>query len=358
MAVAMTFKFSIKIMKNISIILLMSILVISCSKKEKGQTSRSGHVLVENLSPEIFLSDMYGSLYVHRAESLFIVTTLNEEEIYKVYNGKDLVGAFGSVGRGPNELSFIQPIYDSTEDQIVLFDSNYLTISKIDIHKSLAVNEIVLSSQVELPRELLGVNSIFQAYEDHLFAGMYDDQFQKRLDQKRGLFIYNDEKKNFDLFEIANFSIEPYELMPSVNINARAVAISGDRKKIVALGVHNPIMEIFDLVSNEIKEITLEGYSLTQNFDLSSFKDRTVKRYFLHAVGTHNNFYALFSGYSETDDAERFKVLVFNWEGKLTKEVVLPEGNKLSSISVDEDLEVIYGHSIDEDVIYKYYLNQ
>src|SRR5699024_8372286 len=105
--------------------------------------------------------------------------------------------------------------------KIFTFDQQLLTIGSIDIKTSKDSNKVSINEKYELPRELSGTIDMFYVDSTEII-GTYDDRFSKRLNKKRGGFYYHQRTDNFKTFPLFNLTMEPYEVIPATNINARA----------------------------------------------------------------------------------------------------------------------------------------
>lgn len=290
-------------------------------------------------------------------DSLMIIST-GRDTLFHIYNksGKQIY-SFGKVGKGPKEFMDATLIYDANEkdDTISLFayDSNLLKYSKINLNKSKETNGIVVDAEYEFPVELRGINDVYYINEDTL-AGIYSDNFYKKLDGKWGGFYYYPKSKKFETFTLLNLTIEPYELMPSINLNSRLSSLAPNRRKIAVVNVHTPILEIIKIGSKQPKKYYLGFKPSTYTYNLKDFKNDEVTQYYTFVATTNKSIYLLYANHAYSTEKRVAKIQVIDWEGNPKAEYLIPKEYGLGMFTVDEKDSVIYGLSYSNDSIYKF----
>lgn len=322
----------------------------TCDLKDKDKFPEP--VVLEG--QQIF-EDVYGSIYMKEVDSLIVISTMQENPLYNVYNkNQELVSQFGRMGRGPGEFPYPIHIYDSKDHYLFAFESPLLKWNKIDLIKSMEKQEVVIEEDYELPRELNGARDVFFKDENTL-VGIYDDYFDKRLDERRGGFYYNIDSQNYELVQLENLKIEPYEVMPATNINAKMPAISPDRSKLAIVSVYSPLIEILNLNTKEVTKINLDKDSYKTEFLLDDFKERKLNLHYTFVHASNEYIYLLYSGQPEevSDQEERY-IRVITWGGDPVSQYTIPAKYSLSSFFVDENARSIYGQSLENDAMYRF----
>ncbi|WP_020402289.1 hypothetical protein [Gracilimonas tropica] len=346
--------------KNILLIIVAS-LFISCThtsedSNQKILTKFQDSIKLE-AEPFPINEKVLGIIYLQQLDSLIIASTIQEDNLYWVLENEKVKANFGNTGNGPKEIPYPIHIYDTFKRNAFLYDSQLLLLSKVDVDASIGSGKLEIIDQYEFPKELSGIREAFFINEE-LIAGIYDDRFDKRLDEKRGVFFFHIEENSYELLQLNNIEITPYEVMPAININAKMPTLSPDRTKIALASVHNPILEIVDLEKRQVKELKIEGEDILENYPLEDFKDGEAIQYYTFISSTEKHLYLLCKGYSEnnTEAGSDYYIQVYSWEGEPVNQYEVPSGIALSSFFVNEEDAVLIGHSLENGQTYKFKL--
>jgi len=348
-------------MNNYIFLIFAFALLISCRSNEKKQEHSFENLEPIKLEGTEILENVLGTIYLHPVDSLIIVSTKNKNSLYRVYDRQgNFITSFGKLGQGPDEIPFPPPrLYETFGDEAFIYISQLLTWVAVDLKVTIETDEIVVDRRYEFPKELSGARDIFKV-NDTLITGIYDDHFTKRIDEKRGVFLYYPGTGSYELLPVRNFSIEPYEAMPATNINAKAIAVSPDRTRLAIVSVFNPLLEVVDLENKSVTEYILNEDTFKEDkFDLEKFISREEIQHYGFVDATEKYLYLLYSGYPENTATEHEqKIHVLNWNGTPVKQYLIPEEYSLTSFFIDEQNNELIGHSIPDDKAYKFSLQE
>lgn len=291
------------------------------------------------------------------ADSLFMLITMRDTLFHIYDQNKDHISSFGLRGKGPNEFlraPIIEDIFHNNSQLFALvYDDLTQKLITIDILESVKSESLVFKKQQELPDSLQGVMDVLYV-NDSTLAGVYDDRFHKQNDELRGGFYYYPDKKAFDLFKLINLEINPYEIMPATNINARIPIISPDREKIGILLIHSPVLEVLETGSLQTRQYIIGSAPVKTNFELSSYKEAEIIEYYRSAYAGNKYIYMLRWGHKMDDYLKPSKIQIITWEGEPVCEYLIPAEFELSNIIVDEGKNIFYGMSFSNDKIYEF----
>lgn len=339
------------------IIIIITIFVASCAKDSKvsdnilPKLSEAVQLEGEKLS---FTDEVFGIIYLKKLESSVIASTIQDDNLYWVLENGEVLAKFGNTGQGPNEVAYPIHIYDTYNGSAFLFDSQLLLLSEIDVAASMNSGKLEIIQSYEFPKDLMGGRDVFYI-NDALIVGIYDDHFSKKLDKKRGIFLYNTEENEYELLNLKNIEVVPFEEMPATNVNAKMPTLSPDRTKLAIVNVHNPLLEIVDLKTKQVKEYKLAGEEIRSQYLLEDFKDGEVVQYYTFAYSTDQYLYLLYKGYPEKEAGSQSDFIqVYTWDGKPVNHYEISSKYALSSFYVDERERSIIGHSLEYGQVYKF----
>jgi hypothetical protein len=299
----------------------------------------------------------FGIYYLKSIDSLIVIST-GQDTLFHIYNtsGKQIY-SFGEVGKGPKEFAEATLIYDANKENgtINLFADNpdLLKSSKINLNKSKEMDGIVVDAEYEFPAELRGIDNVYYINEDTL-AGIYSDNFYKKLDGKWGGFYYYPKTKKLETFSLLNLTLEPYELMPAINLNSRLSSLAPNRKKMAVVNVHAPVLEVIEIGAKQPIKYYLGFKPSTFTYNLDDFKNDKVTQYYTFVATTNKYIYLLYANHAYTTEKMEAKIQVIDWDGNPKAEYVIPKEYDLGMFTVDENDSVIYGLSYSNDSIYTF----
>lgn len=313
---------------------------------------------IELTGEEVQLTgEILGLIYIHKQDSLIVGSTLQDDNLYWVFRKNHIKGSFGNVGNGPGEINAPTHVYDGSEGAIYIYEPHLLLLHEVDLLASLNEKKLITTYQYELPKELSGTKNIYPINRS-LIVGVYDDNFNQRLDKKRGLFYYNVQENNYELIPLFNSEIEPYEVMPATNINAKIPTIAPDRSKLAIANIYNPLIEIVDLKNKLIKRVVVEAKEIKKHFTLEEYKNEELVTYFKFAYSTDSRLYFLYAGISENESEDYPQYLqIMNWSGEPLGYYEIPKEYNLTSFFV-ENSKTLVGHSYINDALYTFDLEK
>ncbi|RNC79569.1 MAG: hypothetical protein ED557_13670 [Balneola sp.] len=311
-----------------------------------------------DLKEEIILEDQFGNFFIKPLDSLLLLSTIQLDSLYHVYN-EDLykIGVFGKIGPGPDELLIPYHIYDNTNSSVFIFDAQLLKLKEIDLTLSIDSSRIIVKREINLPREFIGLREIFYLDKANLI-GIYDDHIHQRIDSKKGIVIYNFQKDEYDIIELINFKLNPYDRTEQININSRTPVLSRNNNKLALISVHAPLLEIIDINTKEKRNFILEEDSkLDLEYPLSEFIDMNLIQYYVFATANDDNIYLLYRGSNELTAPDNFYIKVITWDGIPIEQYKVNGNLDISMISIDVNENYIYAISFNNDEIYRFKLD-
>ncbi|GAA5521088.1 TolB-like 6-bladed beta-propeller domain-containing protein [Aliifodinibius salicampi] len=345
-------------------ILLLILSACSFNEKDKfnGEVVNNFGPAIELEGTRVFENEM-GVMYLKRIDSLMVISTMNEPYLQIYDKDQNFIGSLGKEGRGPGEFGQPPMIVDGIQSEsgltIFAYDRPTLTLNSIDLTASIDSNKVIINRKYELPKELTGTGADDIFYVDStMITGVYDDRFSKQLDEKRGGFYYYPKSGEFETFSLYNLRIEPYEMNPASNLNARITTISPDRNKIASLMVHYPGLEVVHLDSTaDPSRYLLADAPPKHTFDLEDFKEDKIMTYYKSIYSTDRHLYLLYAGIQEEDfyNSHETRIQVLDWDANPIREFKIPAKYSLDMVMVDEEDQRFYGwDNTENDAVYKF----
>jgi len=148
-----------KILIKFSIIFLLVLISISCTKNKFEERVISNFPIEQNLKGRNTKIKMYCPVIIDIIDTNLLIVDICSDDAFHVFNLKTLekIGSFGSKGKGPNE--FVSPQYFGQNkvtqegSYIFVFDDGKLSFSKVDIGKALQGNDFI-TEEIKVPYEL------------------------------------------------------------------------------------------------------------------------------------------------------------------------------------------------------------
>ncbi len=120
--------------------------------------------------------------------------------------------------------------------------------------------------------------------------------------------------------------------------------------------VRSPKMELFEIGSTTPIRYLLGSDPPDDRFRLEEYQDGEVTDYYKYMQVTNESIYLLYSGYKKNEEQEQKEqfIRVLNWQGSPKAQYLIPEKYELSTFVVDEEHNVLYGSSYNNDSIYTF----
>lgn len=306
------------------------------------------------------LESQFGIRDIEHVDSLIILST-EHEPLFRVFlkNGQ-YKGGFGRIGNGPSEFPAPRSNYFADighfKNRVKFLINNPRTnvMLLIDMDESISKNETVVQEEYALPRELSSAwGPDVYLINDSLLIGMYEDRFDKRLDEKRGFFYYQINTRMFDILSLTNLYMDTYNLNASMNINARGSDITPNRSKVVMPYLFIPQIDIIDVHNKSVESITLEGLPLKSTFSLEDFNNERIIQYYGSTYVTNDKIYVKYIGKIPAENQD-YVIQVMDWSGDVQAQYIIGNEYKLIRFIVDEENSIIYGLSSELDALYEF----
>jgi len=315
-------------MKHCIITLFCVFFLISCGR----DYDNTWYVIGEfpppiELQGKSILKNEFGVIMITSAHS-YIITSTIRDTLFHVYDENlNFLGGFGQEGQGPHEFPHIGLIRDAIkhDDSTIVFaidPARYKNYS-IDLISTLESDELVVSHEYELAWDLHGAYLSFYV-DKNTVIGTYRDHFHQRLDGKYGLFYYYPGTDSIEIYPLYNLDIYANDGQPVndpsaiMNINSHASALSPDRSKFAVQLMYTPRLEVFTIGDPQPSRFLLQPEAPSENFELNSFHQGKITKYYNDIQASDDYIYLLYSGHTEADDEIRElekTIQVIDWEG-------------------------------------------
>lgn len=286
-----------------------------------------------------------------------LIVTTQTDTLFNVYNLKtQTLKKFGREGFGPGELKKAPRFTVTYNDNILIYEKAQLEIRIIDVIESVEVGKIIYDRIIEVPLKLRSLwSSQIYLVNDSTIVGMYDDRFDKVLDQKRGVLIFNTSTKKIENYHLKNFTVKPFDLMANTNINARAGGVLYNQNKLIFAHHHTSLIETFNYQEMTIqsKNIMHKGDEFPHIFNSEKFNDNDYKEIFTSLSTSNDLTYILHSNALYGDLVDK-SIIVLNSKLEIVKQYKVSKKFDVSKITVSHD--VLYGISYNNDKMYKFEL--
>jgi hypothetical protein len=213
--------------------------------------------------------------------------------------------------------------------------------------------KICNSKIYEIPKNIRGLwGSQTYLLNNSTIFGMYDDVLVKGLDGRRGILEYDFISRSYKTYPLLNMSIEPYEAMSQVNVNARTGSLSYDSKSYLLAAKFTPLIEIFSLEDKTLTSInkSSKGLEFVTKFNRRDFENEDYAEAYVHSDTFSNNFYLLFSGISYNQNEDK-KIEIIDTRGMLLNTFLIPKKYSISKILIINE-ETLLGLNQEKDELY------
>lgn len=296
------------------------------------------------LKGEVFIDDEYGILDMIIVGDYLVLTSTKREHIFHVYNPKkQFVGAFGTIGRGPNELLNCRYTGQSDTERIWINDVSQSRLLHINIAKSLEAGFVLCEDTV--PTSPSSANCYY--VNDSLI-------YMERILSDN----YEMVKYNYDLKYLSEKDLlyHPGVTSPFSYYKSMWRKHPEDNRMVGAMHSINQL-NIFEPGKNNRKAVVIGEKSVGFSEAVDKETGLETHTYYCDINVTSDRIYALYMDQSYDDSYEvpkQQEVHVFNWEGNPIQKFLLPQ--YIFNIVVDESSKCMYGIS-NEEIIYKYDLS-
>ncbi|MTI87575.1 MAG: hypothetical protein FH748_06355 [Balneolaceae bacterium] len=187
---------------------------------------------------------------------------------------------------------------------------------------------------------------------------IYDDKLYRRLDDRRGGFYYYPDTGNMELFDLLNYQVYPFELMPSININARSTKISPDRSKLALAHLYNPVIEVYDINNKTLKTFNYsKDNNIKKRFSVNKYNSDNLIEYYDFIDVTNDHIYVLYRGEKYTTKSRSCLIKKYNWQGNLVSIFKINEKYDISKFFIDSSSNVLIAQSYNNDSVYRFKLH-
>ncbi len=343
-------------------LIIVAILLSSCSEGLEF-TYTGSFPDAEELQGERILEQEFSNLTILSADSVIVLTKMRPPYFKVIDTDFNLLAEFGESGEGPgemNELPYLLDIYrDSDRILGLIYLNDRHQFMTIDISASTDLGETVVARSGRLPSSLMSTQFQFLHPDGERLIGIYDDRFNRQLDERRGVYILEPEEGEYQLVELHNLSIFPFDTMAETNLNAKVPAISQEREKAVMAGRFYPTIEIIDLNSNEV----VQKYSIVEQlpaaeFGLEEFQLGEVMTYYNFVAATEEYIFLLYEGVENRllENPQKKWIQVLDWQGTPVHQFLIPEEYDIHRFTLDIDSDRIFAISHTQDAIYSFNL--
>jgi len=142
-----------------------------------------------------------------------------------------------------------------------------------------------------------------------------------------------------------------------MNINSHASALSPDRSKFAVQLMYTPRLEVYTIGDPNPLRLLLQPVKPDENFELESFHQGKITKYYNDIQASDDYIYLLYSGHTDADD-ELYQlekmVQVIDWEGNPVRQFLIPPQYDITLFTIDEENGYFYGLSHTTDKIYRF----
>ncbi|MDH6344097.1 hypothetical protein M2480_002539 [Parabacteroides sp. PFB2-12] len=338
-------------MKKNIIVTLIFLSIVSCNKRDTQYFSKKVIQIDKfekeiNLVAEEFLSEEYAQSSIVALKNYFVIISTLKENYFYIYDyDENFLGSFGTKGQGPNELiNCVVAKVDFAQNRLWINDVSKMRLCEIDIQKSLEAQQCYFNKLVKNVSHSLNCFLI----NDSLLISerLVSDNFE--------LLWINPQADRINKQEILYTpSVEnPMEYYRS------KWCIKPDGTQMIATMFSINEVNFLNLTNNERLSFAILGHipQLSNIVDIYE-SELPFWVYYVDVTATNSYIYALFQNqsYDEIFTVKKeSEIHVFDWNKKALIRYIVPE--YLSSISINEEQNLLYGLSRYDEKIYTYKL--
>lgn len=295
-------------MRNIYVILVISILLLSCNNSReqyRAPISSSNYKVNVNIINDTSIFNNISNILI--CDSLLIVADITAENTVQIFSAKtgQNISSCGRVGKGPGEL-LIPAIYsiDHNRGDVVIFDYGKQGVMRYNI----------LDNDEYSFESFSGDNSSlnnFRFVKDSIFISNGINERVALSAKSNIIDSDNSFKKCNDIF---NKPKDWYLFMNNHSVNS----VSPDGTKYVSGTLYGGILEIFSICNNVVNlDVSKYFYELLFKLNLGNieFNEKTIFGFY-HIYAMDDYFYATLFGIT-TPTMPPNKLYKFDWNGNL-----------------------------------------
>lgn len=314
------------------------------------------------LEGERLLDDEMGLFSVHAFRDTLLITR-QASPYFKAYDANlNLLADFGEQGGGPGEFENLPFLFDLNtfeENSAIAIDYHRgsRNLTGIDISKSITQNETSVLFNHTLPAELTPTINVYSTQDQSKLLGIYDDRLEQQLDERRGAYLLDPNSEDYELIQLHNLEITPYDIMAETNLNANFTAINQQRNQAVIVSRFYPLLEIIDLESgNVVQQIKTEKNPPNTKFNLDSFNSDELTSYYQYVNTTSEYIYLLYNGFEEhkMNEPQQRNIQILSWTGEPIARYTIPEEYDIQLFTVDESARRILAVSHTRDALFTF----
>jgi len=343
---------------NYIIFLFILVPLGSCTTNTKSSHNEGSFLTVENkvidlpepsgLEGKKLELKVMGLINGFCVDSLFLFTSLESLNSYKIYNNKTFAycGDLFSEGSGPNEYLNLSSTgqYECTQDGIKLWvsDNTIQKIRKINITKSLKQKKVVQEKEYSYRGSLYNPFSINDSSFITTFYSWKNFSFS----------TYNPVSKvKIDKFDFFNQSLMQKDIFCISGIPA----LKPDKTKFAYAMIYLNQVLITSIDGAKKFSVSIGSPQLKSDIDEANEGDK-IKN-FSAIAADNSHIWLLYQGEKRRNlehtifKAPRSKIVVLDWNGNLLHYFILE--TNLSTIFMDSNKEILYGIDHNES-LFKY----
>lgn len=350
--------------KNIILILITTLLIVSCNKGKKQDAISFKKY---NLKGTSIFKDKFNIYNTYFIDSLLLIRNIPDKNssvfsLFKVdQDSYSHIYDFGKIGDGPNEFEnevyYTNQFYNSNGGlKIWVYEMNKTKYSLINITKTVEEEKVILDKEIRIKPGLSYQNLFFinknkiVGNSDNLSLKMKRLTFYNpNLDTISKTIELNTEIKNLKKNDL-NYTQQSYN-----PIFLNILRYSNTKQKLVSAMVSMDKIDVFDT------EGVLEKSILDTDNEIKEVKDyeSNPKTFYADMVLTEDYIYTLYSGDLTSDYYGKSlptKIKVYDWVYDL--KAIFNVEESLNFISVDEENAEIIGVSITQEKTVKYSIKE
>ena len=333
---------------TVSFIVIIAVSMFSCNIYDNDLFSENNITVTrfdneDHLTGNVLIDDAYGYYNVGRVGNYLVLFSVQREHFFYVYSIiGDSLGCFGIKGQGPTDLINNRWCGQCDNQKMWINDVSNARLCSINVEQSLAQKKCVFDSIIRI--ENIAANTYIIKDSSVLSEEMRDDNF------------YLIETKTVSK-EIKQEKLYKYPQRHVFSTYKSIWRVKPDCRKMASAMLSINMINILDLGTKERKSIITDA----RNVHLDNVVDKNTglekKTCYIDMEVTDSYIYALYlnQNYDEAFEIEKeTEIHVFDWQGKPLYRYRVPQ--YLSSITVDERNECIYGLSPEGEKLYVYKL--
>mgnify|MGYP000495302338 CR=1 FL=1 len=350
--------------KNIILILITTLFIVSCNKSKKQGTISSK---IYNLKGTNIFKDKFNIYNTYFIDSLLLIRNMPDKNssvfsLFKVdQDSYSHIYDFGKIGDGPsefeNEVYYTNQFYTlNGELKIWVYEMNKTKYSLINITKTLEREKVILDKEIRI-KPGLSYQDLFYINENKIVGNSDNLSLKMKrltfynpiLDTVSKSIKLNTKIKNLKKNDL-NYTQQSYN-----PIFLNILRYNSKKEKLVSAMVSMDKIDIFNTDGDLEKSIFNKNNKIKEVKDYES----NPKTFFADMVLTNDYIYTLYSGELTSDYYGKSlptKIKVYDWNYDLKAVINIKES--LNFISVDEENAKIVGVSITQEKTVEYSIKE